>query len=122
MIPRCADHFTARLMTCPLPGVRFSPCQLKPSNSALRPLRTASMSAGSEWCTKYGNGAISPYSSPMNSNGTWEERSTHAAASLSFSSETIVLSRSPAARLPTWSWFCAQTTKRQGGRSAAGAP
>ena len=31
-------------------------------------------------------------------------------------------SRSPSARLPTWSWSAEKTTKRSGGTSSAGAP
>ena len=71
---------------------------------------------------KYWNGFVSPYSSPMKSSGTYGESSSSAAASLSWSGETSVDSRSPAARLPTWSWFWIATTKRSRGMPVDGAP
>ena len=71
---------------------------------------------------KYWNGAVSPYSSPMNRSGTAGVTKSNAAASFTASNDTIVLSRSPSARLPTWSWFCTLMMKRSPGRSALGVP
>src|SRR5947209_5167900 len=52
----------------------------------------------------------------MNSIGTNGESSVQKAAS----GRAGAGSRSPNARLPTWSWFWSKTTKRSGGRSPAG--
>ena len=83
---------------------------VKAANSRLRPSRVASAIAGSMWSVKNWNGLGSPYSSPMKSSGVCAEKSTTDEATRSSSGG----SRSPRARLPTWSWFCAQTTWRSG--------
>ena len=62
------------------------------------------------WSVKNWNGARSPYSSPMKSSGVLPAKSTIAKATRCASAGR----RSPSARLPTWSWFCAQTTSRSG--------
>ena len=54
-------------------------------------------------------------SSPMNRRGTKGDKMVAPAASFSGSNETRRDSRSPANRLPTWSWFCEKTTKCSGG-------
>ena len=72
-------------------------------------------SNGSTWSVKNRNGAVSPYSSPWKSSGVKGQKRTTAAATRRFSAG----SRSPSARLPTWSWFCAQATIRgPSGRAA----
>ena len=71
---------------------------------------------------KYWNGAVSPYSSPMNSIGMKGESTTAAAARRSLAGETIVDRRSPSMRLPIWSWFCAKTTNCSPSRVFGGAP
>ena len=45
-----------------------------------------------------------------------------AAASRTPAGSTSAARRSPPARLPTWSWFCTQTTNRSPGTSSAGTP
>ncbi len=70
------------------------------------------------WSVKNWNGAVSPYSSPMNSIGTYGDSSVQKAAS----GWTSAGRRSPKARLPTWSWFWSKTTNCSTRRSAAGAP
>ena len=72
----------------------------------------------SMWSVKNWKGAFSPYSSPMNSSGTNGASSVQKAAS----GRAAAGSRSPNARLPTWSWFWENTTNRSGGTSSAGAP
>ena len=63
---------------------------------------------GSMWSVKNWNGALSPYSSPWKSSGVNGLKRTTAAATRRFASG----SRSPTARLPTWSWFWAHATMR----------
>src|SRR5581483_7721120 len=104
--PRCN---TADRNVSSLCGSGGSPSHPKPANSSARPRRTASTNCGSEWLTKYGNGARSPYSSPWNTSGTNGDRSTAAAARRDASAGREADRRSPAIRLPTWSWFCANT-------------
>ena len=83
-----------------------SPNAAKRANSRRRPSRVASAMSGSMWSVKNWNGAVSPYSSPMNSIGVNGDSRTHSAAS----GRTSAGSRSPNARLPTWSWFWSNTT------------
>ena len=90
----------------------------KRANSARRPSRVAVAMLSSMWSVKNWNGAVSPYSSPMNSIGVAGWKSRHSAAT----ARTSGGSRSPSARLPTWSWFWSNTTNCSIGRSLAGAP
>ena len=71
---------------------------------------------------KYWNGEVSPYSSPMNSSGSAGAENSSAAATFTAAKGAMVESRSPTARLPTWSWFCRQIVKRSPPRSALGVP
>ena len=70
------------------------------------------------WSEKNWNGARSPYSSPWNSIGVNGDSSVQNAAS----GRASTGSRSPNARLPTWSWLAEKTTNRSGGTSSARAP
>ena len=87
-----------------------------PRTRCRRPSRVASAIAGSMWSVKNWNGRRSPYSSPMKSSGVCgARRASRRRATRSASGGR----RSPSARLPTWSWFCAQTTSRSDrGRAA----
>ena len=73
----------------------------KAANSRRRPSRVATAISSSMWSEKNWNGAVSPYSSPWKSIGVNGDSSVQSAASGLASSG----SRSPNARLPTWSWF-----------------
>ena len=64
-------------------GSGGSPSSRRRRTPRAGPWRTASTRSASPWATKYGNGAVSPYSSPMKSRGTKGESSTAAAASFS---------------------------------------
>ena len=86
---------------------------MKAANSLRRPSRVASAIAGSMWSVKNWNGACSPYSSPMKSSGVCGAKRVTAARQREL---VPPAGRSPSARLPTWSWFCEQTTQRSGGR------
>ena len=106
-------------------GRAARPAARRPRTPRARPSRTASTSSGSPWLVKYRNGAVSPYSSPMKSSGTNGDSSTAPAASFAaLEARRSASSRSPSARLPTWSWFCEQTTNRlagePGGRARRG--
>ena len=70
------------------------------------------------WSEKNWNGAVSPCSSPWKSIGVNGARSVQNAAS----GRAATGSRSPSARLPTWSWLEENTTNASGGSSSAGAP
>ena len=70
------------------------------------------------WSEKNRNGAVSPYSSPWKIIGVNGDRTVSSAAS----GRAATGSRSPNARLPTWSWLAEKTTNRSGGTSSAGAP
>jgi hypothetical protein len=87
-------------------------------NSRRRPSRVALAISASMWSEKNWNGATSPYSSPWNSIGVNGARQVSSAAS----GRASTGSRSPNARLPTWSWLEEKTTKRSGATSPAGAP
>ena len=84
-------------------------------NSSLRPSRTASASSGSGWEVKKRQGVLAPHSSPMKIIGVKGLSSVTTAAMASWSAESLADSRSPAARLPIWSWLSEQTTRRQVG-------
>ena len=80
--------------------------------------RVASAKNGSMWSVKNRNGAVSPYSSPWKSRGVKRLKRTTAAAIRRFAPG----SRSPSARLPTWSWFCPHATIRApSGRASSAA-
>ena len=82
------------------------------------PAAVASSSSGSPWSTKNGNGAVSPYSSPMNSSGVNGDSSTVAAATSRW--RWSYGGRAPAGVLPTWSWLDVNTTKRSCGDVVGG--
>ena len=90
----------------------------KAANSRRRPSRVAVAIDSSMWSEKNWNGASSPCSSPWKSIGVNGDSSVQNAASARVSTG----SRSPNARLPTWSWLALNTTKRSGGTSSALAP
>ena len=71
---------------------------------------------------KKAKGRVSPHSSPMNISGTCGERSRIAVSARTIGSGASASSRSPKARLPTWSWFCRKSTKAVGGRWPLGTP
>ena len=72
---------------------------------------------------KYGNGAVSPYSSPWNSSGTPGARSVRPVTTFWVSNGTRCSdSRSPVIRFPIWSWFWANTTNRSGGTAELSLP
>ena len=96
--------------------------QPKAANSRRRPSLTARPSSGSSWSVKYWNGVVAPHSSPWNSIGTNGEVSSRAAATRSRPSLISAPLRSPAARLPTWSWFWVQTTNWLPASPAGGRP
>src|SRR5437868_2971224 len=58
----------------------------------------------------------------MNSIGVHGRNSSSAEAAAKRSRSICWFSRSPKARLPTWSWFCSTYTNCQAGRSRAGVP
>ena len=89
------------------------------ANSALRPFATASPSSGSGCAVKNCHGVLAPYSSPMNSMGVKGWVMSHVAAAIARSTLMDWFIRSPAARLPTWSWFCRNVTNWNGRCSAA---
>ena len=76
-------------------------------------------SSGSGWEVKNWNGVEAAHSSPWNSIGVNGPARVSSAAQhqlvLVEVPETGSESRSPAARLPTWSWFWLHTTRRQVG-------
>src|SRR6516165_4886454 len=67
-------------------------------------------------------GLCSPHSSPINSIGIWGSSRQTAAIARTAAAGTNCVTRSPNARLPTWSWFWMNATKTEGGRSALGVP
>jgi hypothetical protein len=79
--------------------------QPKAANSLRRPSLTRRPSSGSTWSVKYWNGVEAPHSSPWKSIGTNGAHSTRAAAMRRRPVLMRAEERSPAARLPTWSWF-----------------
>ena len=81
----------------------------------MRPLAVASASSGSGCEVKKGQRVDAAHSSPIQSIGVNGEVSSSTAPTRSISGEVSSGSRSPTARLPTWSWFCRHTTKRQPG-------
>jgi len=87
----------------------------KRANSSRRPLRTASPSSPSK-SQKKRNGWRQPNSSPMKMSGGEGASSWMAESARSFCGSASVVSRSPKARLPTWSWFCRKSTKHDAGR------
>ncbi len=74
------------------------------ANSRRRPALTARASSGSVWSVKNCQGVPAAHSSPMNSIGVKGAVSVSVAAQASSPGETSADSRSPWARLPTWSW------------------
>ena len=98
--------------------------QPRRANSSIRPFAVASASSGSSWEVKNWNGVDAAHSSPWNSIGVNGPVSVSSAAQASWSSSRESTMRSPTARLPTWSWFCAHTTSRHDGIAAVsiGAP
>ena len=61
------------------------------------------------------HGVDAAHSSPMNSIGVNGPVSTSTAAIARSSADSRAVSRSPAARLPIWSWFCEYPMNRQAG-------
>ena len=61
-------------------------------------------------------------SSPMNINGICGHSSCRAMAASSARGSASVVSRSPKARLPIWSWFCRNRTNAVGGSAALAVP
>ena len=84
----------------------------------------AAPTSSSVWLVKNWNGVVAAHSSPWNSIGVNGPHSVTSAAHASWSSSSAAVSRSPAARLPTWSWFWLHTTSRHGGTTpvSIGAP
>ncbi len=121
-VVRSSQRRTARRNVSSDCGSGGSPAHRNASNSCARPRRTASISAGSEWLVKYGNGAASAYSSPMKRSGTNGASSTAPAASLAASNPAVAASRSPSIRFPTWSCVWLKTTKWRPCMPRAGAP
>ncbi len=80
--------------------------------------------SGSGWEVKNWKGAEAAHSSPWKSIGVNGPARVSSAAQSSWSSSRCPGdgsdSRSPAARLPTWSWFWLHTTSRQVGIVAVG--
>ena len=85
------------------------------ANSSSRPLRTCSPSSGSGCEVKNRHGVVAPHSSPMKIIGVNGLSRVIIAASPCWAALTLSASRSPAARLPIWSWLSEQTTSRQVG-------
>ena len=79
------------------------------ANSDFRPFDTASPSQSSRWSVKNCHGVEAAHSSPMKSIGVFGASMRRTAPTASASVPTRCDSRSPAARLPTWSWFWMQT-------------
>ncbi len=75
-------------------------------------------SSGSSWEVKNWNGVAAAHSSPWKSIGVNGPHRVSRAAQASWSSSSFSVIRSPTARLPTWSWFWLQTTRRQVGIAA----
>ena len=89
----------------------------------MRPLRVASASSGSGCDVKNCHGVDAPHSSPMNSMGVPGAVIVSTAATCRRAIDSVWLSRSPAARLPIWSWSCANSMNRHEGTPAGtGAP
>ncbi len=97
-----------------------TPAGSQPSraNSSIRPFAVASASSGSSCEVKNWNGDDAAHSSPWKSIGVNGPASVSSAAHASWSSSSASTIRSPTARLPIWSWFCAQTTSRHDGIAA----
>ena len=93
----------------------------KRANSSSLPARTAAASVGSK-SQKYRNGVVAPNSSPMNSSGGEGASNTIATAAASAAGSASTVSRSPKARLPTWSWFCRNETNAVSGSPAVELP
>ena len=82
------------------------------ANSAMRPFAVASPRSCSGWEVKNCHGVDAPHSSPMNSIGVNGVSRFSTAPTASRAGERVCDSRSPAARLPIWSWSCAKVTSR----------
>ena len=94
-----------------------------PANSAWRPRRTASISAGSPWSTKYGNGLrLAVLLAHEQQREERREQRGRRREPQPVRGRRSSSSRSPIARLPIWSWFWANTTKRCPGSPAADRP
>ncbi len=78
----------------------------------------AAATSGLVWSVKNCHGVLAPHSSPMNSIGVHGEVSRIAAPAASRPGSTVAESRSPWARLPTWSCVWSEATKRDPGTVA----
>ena len=123
-VPSGHDQLSlAEAKVCSSWGSGTSPCPAKASNSFFRPSRTASTSARVAERAEEGERVLlAVLLAHEQERQVGRQQEQPAAESRCFAGEpSSVFSRSPRARLPTWSWFWRQTTKRSPERPSADA-